>query len=158
MNENNKNQTGDGPLKILLAEDNESDILITQRAFKEVSVKNDLYVVRDGEEALDFMYHRGRYTDKEKYPTPHLILLDIKMPKMDGFKVLETLKEDLEYMAIPVIMLTTSKNEDDIARSYRKHAASYIQKPIKYEEFLKFVDAFCSYWQTVVKSPKKQDK
>lgn len=146
------------PMKILLAEDQRSDALIAQRAFKEIGIKNDLYVVQDGQEAMDFIYHKGKYTDKKKYPTPDLIVLDINMPKMDGFQVLEALKKDIEYMAIPVIILTSSKNEDDVARSYKGQAASYIQKPIEYQEFLEFVRRFCFYWQSIVRLSKKPDK
>ena len=143
-------------MNILLVEDNEDDVFITKKAFKEITVKNNLYVVRDGEEALDFVFHRGDYEDKQKYPTPDLILLDINMPKMDGFQVLETLKKDLEYMMIPVIMLTSSKNEDDITRSYRNHAASYIHKPIDYDEFVKVVNGFCLYWHNINEFPYKK--
>ncbi len=143
----------DVPMNILLVEDNEDDILITERAFKQTKLKDKLYVVRDGEEALDFVYHRGRYNDKKKYPTPDLILLDIKMPKVDGFQVLDVLKKDIEYMMIPVIMLTSSKNQEDIVKSYRKHAASYIPKPINYEEFVNVIKVFSFYWRNVNKFP-----
>lgn len=148
-----KNKPNDTPLNILLVEDNEDDIFITKRAFKEVELKNRLYVVRDGQDALDFIYHRGAYADKEKYPMPDLILLDIKMPKVDGFQVLETLKKDLEYMTIPIIMLTSSKNQEDIVRSYRNHAASYIQKPINYKEFIDVIKVFSFYWHNINRLP-----
>ena len=143
----------DIPMNILLVEDNEDDILITERAFKEVKIENNLYVVRDGQEALDFIYHKGEYSDKKRYPVPDLILLDIKMPKIDGFQVLEELKKDLEYMRIPVIMLTSSKNQEDIVKSYQNHAASYIQKPINYEEFVEVIKVFTSYWHRINKFP-----
>ncbi|MFC1624051.1 response regulator [Candidatus Omnitrophota bacterium] len=155
---NLQDKTNDVQMNILLVEDNEDDILVTQRAFKEVGFKNNLYVVRDGQEALDFIYNRGGYSDKQKYPMPDLILLDINMPKVDGFQVLETLKKDLEYMTIPVIMLTSSKNQEDIVKSYRSHAASYIQKPIKYEEFVDVIKVFASYWHRINKFSRAKKK
>jgi len=140
-------------INILLAEDTEDDIVITREAFKTVKIKNNLYVVRDGQEALDFIYHEGKYKDKQKYPRPDLIILDINMPKMDGFQVLEDIKQNCKYSMIPVIMLTSSKNEDDIARSYRSQAASYIHKPVDYEEFVKLIDTFMVYWAQINRLP-----
>jgi len=142
------------PMNILLAEDNPADAKIALRAFGKSKLKNEIYIVNDGQDALDFVYHEGKYKDKEKFPTPDLILLDIKMPKMDGFQVLETLKRNLEYSFIPVIILTSSKNEEDIARSYRNGAASYIPKPVDYEEFVKIVDSFNYYWRVINKLPR----
>ncbi|MFC1666483.1 response regulator [Candidatus Omnitrophota bacterium] len=153
LNEKDQNKTNDDPMNILLVEDSEDDILITKRAFKHLKIKSKLYIVRDGQEALDFVYHKGSYEDKQQYPIPDLILLDIKMPKVDGFQVLETLKKDLEYMTIPVIMLTSSKNQEDIVRSYRNHAASYIQKPVSYEEFVDVIKVFSFYWHNINKLP-----
>lgn len=138
---------------ILLVEDQQADIKITLRAFAKLKLKNNIYVVNDGQEALDFIYHQGKYVDKNKFPRPDLILLDIKMPKMDGFQVLERLKNDLQYNFIPVIMLTSSKNEEDIAKSYKKGAASFIPKPVNYTEFVKIIEGFNFYWSTMNKLP-----
>jgi len=145
---------GKRPLNILLVEDNEADVKIALRAFSKARIKNTIYVVSDGQEALDFIYHEGKYQDRSKFPTPDLILLDIKMPKMDGFQVLEKIKNDLQYNFIPVIMLTSSKNEEDIARSYKYGAASFIQKPVNYESFVKVVESFNYYWHIVNKLPR----
>ena len=141
------------PINILLVDDNESDIKIAKRAFAKCGLKSNLYVAMDGEEALDFIYHRGKFTDKGMYPRPGLILLDIKMPKVDGFQVLQKLKSDPQYNFIPVIMLTSSKDEEDIVKSYRNGAASFIPKPISYESFIKVVDGFNFYWHIINRLP-----
>jgi CheY-like chemotaxis protein len=140
-------------INILLVEDNEADVQIAARAFSKSKRKNNIYVVNDGQEALDFIYHKGKYQDKEKFPIPDLILLDIKIPKLDGFQVLERIKNNLEYNYIPVVMLTSSKDEEDIAKSYRNGAASFIPKPVNYEEFVKIVDGFNFYWHAISKLP-----
>ena len=140
-------------MNILLVEDNTADVKIAVRAFSNAKLENDIYVVSDGQEALDFIYHEGRYRDKEEFPRPDLILLDIKMPKVDGFQVLEKLKADLQYNFIPVVMLTSSKDEEDIAKSYRKGAASYIPKPVSYKDFVKVVDVIILYWHNINKLP-----
>jgi CheY-like chemotaxis protein len=140
-------------LNILLVEDNEADIKITVRAFARGALRTNVFVVHDGVEALEFLRNEGKFRDKEKYPRPGLVLLDIKMPKKDGFGVLKEMKQDRELDFIPVIMLTSSKDEEDIVRSYRTGAASYIQKPIDYENFLKVVDGFNFYWHIINKLP-----
>ena len=149
-----KDKERDGtPLNILLVEDNEADIKISQRAFAKSDVKNNVYIARDGEEALQFVRHEGKFKDKTQFPRPGLILLDIKMPKKDGFQVLKELKSDPQYDFIPVIMLTSSRNEEDIVKSYRSGAASFIQKPINYDSFLKVVNNFNYYWHIINKLP-----
>ncbi len=135
------------PIDILLVEDDENDILITKRAFTKHNLSNRLYVVRDGEEALDFIYHKGQYSDAEAAPRPGLILLDINMPKMNGIEVLRKLKNDPEYKMIPIVMLTTSKRDQDKIESYNLGVNSYIIKPV---DFNKFVDAIATinlYWE-----------
>lgn len=143
----------DKPLDILLVEDNEADIKITVKAFKKGKLKTNLYVVRNGEEALQFVKNEGKYDNKAMYPRPGLVLLDINMPKKDGFIVLKEMKSDPRLNFIPVIMLTSSKNEEDIVNSYRNGAASYIQKPISFESLLKVVDNFNFYWHIINKLP-----
>lgn len=138
---------------ILLAEDNEADVKITLRAFKKAKLQNNIYVVNNGQDALDFIYHQGEYKDKQRFPRPDLILLDINMPKMDGFQVLEKLKVDEQYNFIPVVMLTSSKSEEDIVKSYSHGAASYISKPVDYERFVEIVDGFNFYWQIINQLP-----
>ncbi|MFH0731518.1 MAG: response regulator [Candidatus Omnitrophota bacterium] len=141
------------PMNILLAEDNEADAKITLRAFDRAKLKSNIFVVTDGEQALDFVYHRGKYQDKEKYPKPDLILLDIKMPKVDGFGVLREIKSDLQYNYIPIIILTSSKEEEDVVRSYKYGAASFIPKSMDYDDFVKVVEGFNYYWQILNKLP-----
>ncbi len=147
-------KTNDRPIDILLAEDNEADVKITLRAFDKAKLKNNVFVVNDGQEAMDFIRHEGKYQDKERCPKPDLLLLDIKMPRMDGFEVLKALKGDHSYCAIPVIMLTSSQNEEDIAKSYDNGAASYMPKPVNYDDFVKVVDGFNFYWNIINKLPK----
>lgn len=141
------------PINILLVEDNEDDIVIIRRAFfKKGKLTNGLYIVRNGEEALDFINHRGKYAE-EKPPTPGLILLDISMPRMNGFEVLKKLKADPEHKKIPVIMLTTSDREEDIIKSYESGACSYITKPANFNDFVKAIERFEIYWTLVSKIP-----
>lgn len=143
----------DKPIDILLIEDNEADIKITLRAFKKARLRNNIFVVTDGQEALDFIYHQEPYHDKEKYPVPDLILLDINLPKINGFEVLERIKGDTKLSYIPIVMLTSSKNDEDIVKSYGHGAASYIPKPITYEDFVNVVDGFNFYWHIINKLP-----
>ena len=141
------------PVNSLLVEDNEADVKITLRAFAKSKIKNNMYVVNDGQEALDFLHNDNEYKDKNKYPRPDLILLDIKMPRMDGFQFLEIVKGDLELSSIPVVMLTSSKTEEDIAKSFKYGAASFIQKPVSFDEFVKVVEKFNYYWYIINKLP-----
>lgn len=136
-------------LNILLVEDIEADVKITLRAFSKARLTNNIYVVNNGEEALEFLYHMDKYKDAKEYPRPDLIILDIKLPKLDGFGVLERMKSDQNLNSIPVVMLTTSNYEEDIVRSYKLGAASYMVKPVNFEDFVKTIDAFNTYWHTV---------
>ncbi len=141
------------PIDILLVEDDEMDVKITLRAFEKGKIRNNLFVVRDGQEALDFVFQAGPYQNKEKYPRPDLILLDIRMPKLSGFEVLKSLKADPRFDFIPVVMLTSSKNEEDVVKSYGAGAASYIPKPVSYKDFAKVVEGFNFYWHIINKLP-----
>ncbi len=141
------------PVDILLIEDNEADIKITLRAFKKAKLKNSIIVVKDGQEAMDYISRNGKYSDEKRFPQPDLILLDIKLPKADGFEVLDAIKSNPRSKHIPTIMLTSSKNEADIVKSYGGGAASYIQKPVSYEEFVDVVNGFNFYWQIISKLP-----
>ncbi|MFH1359738.1 MAG: response regulator [Candidatus Omnitrophota bacterium] len=151
----NKEPIKDFPLDILLVEDSEADIIITKRAFKNAKLKNNLFIVGNGQECLDFVRHGGAYQDKQKYPRPDLIFLDVNMPKIDGFSVLEVLKEEERTRTIPIIMLTGSKNESDIMKSYMLGANSFIQKPVTYEEFVEIIDGFNFYWHRINRLPQK---
>ncbi|MEK7702888.1 MAG: response regulator [Nitrospirota bacterium] len=137
-------------IEILLAEDNEDDILITQRAFKRAKLLNGIHVVRDGEEAINYLMRQGSYKDAKR---PGLVLLDINMPKQNGWEVLHTIKTDPTLASIPVIMLTTSQQDEDVVRSYASGACSFISKPVGFEDFQKLVDRFELYWVLVARLP-----
>jgi len=144
-------------MNILLVEDNEADVKITLRAFKKAELKNNMFIVNNGEEALKYIRNEGEYEDKDEHPVPDIILLDINMPKADGFQVLDTLKNDPKYCSIPVIILTSSKREEDIIKSYKKGAASYIHKPVNYGDFVKVVEGFNFYWHLINRLPKGEE-
>lgn len=150
--------TEDRIYNILLVEDDEVDIKITIRAFKKVSPSNDFYIVNDGQEALDFLYHQENFQDKSKFPRPDLILLDINMPRMNGFEFLGQLKGDPNLKLIPVAMLTSSRSDEDIIKSYYNNACSYIPKPVNYEEFEKVVSSFNFYWHKISLLPQIKDQ
>lgn len=143
------------PVEILLVEDNPGDVRLTQESLKESKVRNTLHVVRDGVEALAFLRGRGEYADA---PRPDLVLLDLNLPKKDGREVLAEIKEDPDLKRIPVVVLTISKAEEDILRSYNLHANCYITKPIDLEQFLGVVKAIDEFWFTIVKLPPKTTK
>ena len=138
------------PMEILLVEDNEDDIVLEQEALAEAKLVNLMSVVRDGEEAMAFLRRQGRYQNAQ---IPGLILLDINMPKKNGFEVLNELKADPTLMHIPVVMLTTSDNEADIVKSYVKGACSYITKPMDFDKFREVVKQFALYWALVARVP-----
>jgi CheY-like chemotaxis protein len=137
-------------MEILLVEDNEDDILLEQEALADAKLVNLMCIVRDGEEAMEYLRRRGKYQHAQ---TPGLILLDINMPKKNGFEVLNEIKADPTLMHIPVIMLTTSDNEADIVKSYAKGACSYITKPMDFDKFREVVKQFALYWALVAKIP-----
>ena len=135
---------------ILLVEDNPDDILITQRAWKKGLIKNRLYVVNDGEQALEFLYKKGDYADA---PTPCLMLLDLKMPKVDGFEVLKTVKQDEDLKSMPVVVLTSSRDNDALDRAYDLGCNSFIVKPVGYDNFLEAVIDIQKYWIIICEIP-----
>jgi CheY-like chemotaxis protein len=133
-------------IKILLVEDNPDDILIIQRALKEARVVNQLWVVRDGQEALDFLQHKGQFQDISTSPKPGLILLDINLPKINGLDVLREIKGDAEFKRIPTVILTVSRRDEDIAKGYNHGCNSFIQKPVEFEKFVEVVKQIGLYW------------
>ena len=137
---------------ILLAEDNLDDVLITKRAWQKGQIKNKLYVVNDGEEALEFLFKKGRYVDA---PSPSLLLLDLKMPRVDGFEVLEKIKTNQELKKIPIIVLTSSRRDLDIDRAYELGCNSYIVKPVNFENFIEAVVEIQRYWLILCEIPLK---
>lgn len=135
---------------ILLAEDSEDDIELTRRAFAKSPAASKINVVRDGAEALDYLFQRGDHADAT---VPSLVLLDINMPKLNGFEVLEQMKTNPDLRAIPVVILTSSTREEDIASSYASGACSYVSKPVDYAEFLTVISHFSIYWSLVARVP-----
>ncbi|MEW6658940.1 MAG: response regulator [Thermodesulfobacteriota bacterium] len=143
---------------ILLVEDNRLDIELTLDAFKEARLGNSVHVAKNGEEALDYLFGRKQFGDREQYPLPDIILLDLKMPGLDGFEVLRRVKAEPEVKRIPVIILTSSREEGDLALSYDCGANSYLTKPVSFEGFLKVVRQVQDYWLILnIGPPKEQD-
>jgi CheY-like chemotaxis protein len=141
------------PVKILLVEDNVQDIEITQRAFAKGRMRNELTVVRDGEEAIEYLYHRGKYQDPATSPRPGMILLDLNLPKVGGLEVLQQIKKDDQLKQIPVIVLTVSQREEDVVRSYDLGVNTYIQKPVEFDNFMRVVNAVQEYWILIATLP-----
>ncbi|MFF3171478.1 response regulator [Streptomyces sp. NPDC057900] len=138
------------PIEVLLVEDDPGDELMTREAFEDNKIRNTLHVVRDGQEALDFLYRRGEHSEA---PRPDLILLDLNLPKYDGRQVLEQIKQDAELSLIPVVVLTTSSAEEDILRSYKLHANAYVTKPVDLDQFIAAVRQIDEFFVTVVRLP-----
>ncbi len=138
------------PVEILLVEDNPGDVRLTQEALKEGKVINNLHVAMDGVEALAFLRREGEYANA---PRPDVILLDLNLPRKDGREVLAEVKVDENLRRIPVVVLTVSKAEEDILRTYDLHANCYITKPIDLDQFIKVVKAIENFWLTIVKLP-----
>ena len=139
-----------GPVEILLVEDNEDDVVIIHEAFAEAKLVNLINPVRDGEEALAYLQREGRYKVTRR---PGLILLDINMPKKNGFEVMETMKADPRLRSIPIIVLTMSDREDDIIRAYAGGACSYICKPVDLDQFSAVIKQFELYWGQISRIP-----
>jgi chemotaxis family two-component system response regulator Rcp1 len=138
---------------ILLVEDNSGDVRLTQEAFREGKINVNLHVVRDGEEAMAFLRNEGRF---ENVPRPDLILLDLNLPRKDGREVLADLKSDDNLKAIPVVILTVSKAEEDILKTYHLNANAYIVKPVDLDQFIRIVRVIEDFWLTVVTLPKRE--
>ena len=134
------------PLRILLIEDNPDHAELIKRGFQDHRIANKIYHVSDGEAALDYLFHRGDYADPKKSPSPHIILLDLRLPKIDGLEVLKEIKSDKNLRSIPVVVLTTSEAEKDMAIAYYNHANSYLVKPVDFEKFTKLMDDLGFYW------------
>ena len=139
-----------GPVEILLIEDNPGDERLTREALKEGKVFNNLHWVRDGVEALQFLRRQARFASA---PRPDIILLDLNLPKKDGREVLEEIKSDTGLKQIPVVVLTTSKAEEDVVRSYNLHANCYVTKPVDLENFITAVQSIDRFWLTVATLP-----
>lgn len=138
------------PIDVLLVEDNRDDVELTLHALRAAKIRNRVHVARDGAEALDFLFRRGAH---QNAPTPDLILLDLNLPKVDGREILEEIKRDQRLGRIPVIVVTSSQAEEDVARSYRLHANAYVTKPIDPAVFLRAVNAIGRFWLEIVRLP-----
>lgn len=143
----------DRAVEILLVEDNPRDMDLTLRAMKKHNLANRVFVVRDGREALDFLFAEGKYTDRNVNHRPKVVLLDLKLPKVDGLEVLHRVKSDPRTQTIPVVVLTSSREEKDMLDSYRLGVNSYIQKPVDFEKFLESVQELGLYWLLINQTP-----
>jgi two-component system response regulator len=138
---------------ILLVEDNPDDVELTLRAFRKNNIAHNVVIARDGVEALDYLFGRGAYADRNIKDTPRLILLDLKLPKVDGLQVLERLRADEHTKLIPVVILTSSKEEQDLISSYKTGANSYVRKPVDFNRFVEAVRQIGLYWLLINESP-----
>lgn len=134
------------PLTILHVEDNPDHVELVKRSFEHHRIANKIYTVSDGEAALNYLFRKGCYADPEKSPRPHVILLDLRIPRIDGLEVLKRIKTSKEHKKLPVVILTTSDAERDVASAYEQHANSYLVKPVNFERFAQLMDALGFYW------------
>lgn len=144
-------------ITIVMADDDAEDRQFARDAMEASRVRNDFRTVEDGVELLEYLRRKGRYADPGAAPRPGIILLDLKMPRMDGFEVLETLKSDPDLRRIPVVVLTTSGADEDITRSYDLEASSYIRKPVDFEGLVAAIGALGRYWLEIVELPADRD-
>ncbi len=138
---------------ILLVEDNPDDVELTMRALRKNNIANKVVVAGDGEEALDYLFCQGKYRERDPKETPRLILLDLKLPKLDGLQVLGRLRADERTKLIPVVILTSSKEEHDLIAGYKSGANSYVRKPVDFNKFVDAVHQIGLYWLLINESP-----
>ncbi|MGB7442019.1 MAG: response regulator [Coleofasciculaceae cyanobacterium] len=144
------------PLTILMADDDPDDCMLAHEALGELHKSHDLRFVGDGEELLDYLYHRGKYTQRESAPRPALILLDLNMPKKDGREALKQIKSDPQLRNIPILVLTTSRAEEDIHHSYHLGANSFITKPVTFSSLVELMKTLSKYWFEIVELPQEE--
>jgi len=142
------------PIIILIADDDAEDRMLIKEALDESRLTNSVQFVENGEELLDYLHNRGRFADKEQYPTPGLILLDLNMPKKDGREALKEIKTDEHLRVLPVVVLTTSKAEEDILRTYNLGVSSFITKPVTFSSLVDVMKTLSKYWFEIVELPK----
>lgn len=141
------------PLRLLLVEDNDAHAEMVKRSFEQHRIENEVFHVDDGQKALDYIFREGKYSDREKYPSPHCILLDLRLPRVDGLEVLRRVKSDENTRKTPVVILTTSSADNDIAQSYKLHANSYVVKPMDFSRFEALMEDLVYYWLAWNRSP-----
>jgi CheY-like chemotaxis protein len=146
------------PITILMADDDPDDCLLVKEAFEESRLLNEVLFVHDGENLMDYLYRRGKYSDPADSPRPGLILLDLNMPRKDGRQALEEIKADPDLRTIPVLVLSTSKDQEDILRSYDQGACSFVTKPASFEGLVEFVRSLKEYWLELVTLPTESEK
>jgi CheY-like chemotaxis protein len=139
---------------ILLAEDLVDHVLLIRRALEKADIKNPLFVVRDGEEALEYLYGEGKYSNRHEHPLPDLLLLDLKMPKMDGFEVLRIVRSDRRFATLRVIVLTSSEDIYDVNKAYELGANSFLVKPLDFENFTSMMRTLSVFWLQQSKAPR----
>jgi CheY-like chemotaxis protein len=140
------------PIQLLMAEDDKEDQMLVRRAFEQAHLMNELVIVEDGEELLDYLFQRGRYAEAE---LPDVILLDLNMPRKDGREALQEIKADARLRHVPIIVLTSSSADEDVLRSYDLGVSSYIEKPVTFERMVQVVSVLGEYWFQIVKLPAK---
>ncbi len=140
-------------ITILLVEDDDAHAVIVKRNLSDFKLSNKIYHVKDGQDALDYLYRRNDYTDPLSSPRPELILLDLRMPKVDGLEVLKTIKNDPVLVRIPVVIMTTSSADKDIAQAYDNYANSYLVKPLDLQQFMPMLESLGLYWLAWNQSP-----
>ncbi len=141
------------PVDILLVEDNPGDVRLTKEALRDAKVLNEIFVAKDGVEAMEFLHRKGRFSQA---PLPDMILLDLNLPRKDGREVLAEIKQDPNLKHIPVVVLTTSKADEDIIKTYNLHANAYITKPVDLNRFAEIIHVLNEFWFTIVKLPPKE--
>lgn len=146
--------SSDKPLTILFVEDNPDHAELVMRSLEDHQVANRIFHVSDGEAALDYLFRRGAYSDASTSPRPHVVLLDLRLPKVDGLQVLERMKAAEELEQIPVVVLTTSHADQDVSRAYEHHVNSYLVKPLDFERFSRMIDDLGFYWLRWNHTPK----
>jgi len=138
---------------ILLAEDDPNDVLLIQRAFQKAGLRNVLKTVRDGDQAINYLSGKGAYSNREQFPLPFLLLLDLKMPGTDGFEVLEWLRNEPQLKRLLVVVLTSSNLQSDVDRAYELGANSYLVKPVSFDEMVHLIKRFEAYWSEINRTP-----
>lgn len=142
------------PVDVLLVEDNPDDATLTLRALRRQNLANRVFIVEDGAQALDFLFCRGAYADRDPRSPPKVVLLDLKLPKVDGLEVLEALKRDESTRTIPVVIVTSSKEDPDVRAAYALGANSYVVKPVDFEQFAQAMSQVGLYWLLVNQKPR----